>query len=158
MIILRNKKFSNWTPLPDPLYGEDPEVVEKYGVHLKLVIQRTDAFNRTYSKHVYGIKKIIDGLIDDIKKDGQIYSDGVHGGDTHSLGTKTKKGELHHLMSKDIDWALRLVYRVHPPRLFVDEETGELRYEMKIVLDECGDHVINGKGSYVKKKIYSEIA
>lgn len=156
MIILRNKQFT-FSPLPDPLYGEDPEIVEKHGVHLKLNIERTKAFNKTYTGYSSEVQKTIDNLIDDIKKEGQLYSDGTHGGRTHSLGTKFKKGELQHIMSKDIDWRLRLVYRIHPPMLFVDPKTGDLRYEMKIVLDECGDHVINGKGNYVKKRFYSDV-
>lgn len=131
---------------PDRQFRADPEIEKKYGVKLKIVVERSDRYDKDYSKHYSVEKKAIKALKKDILN-GHLYYDGPEGGgDTHHLEKYSKDGE-YHAESKSINSIDRLNYLVYPPRLFEDEN-GNIRYEQKVVLTSCKEHYRFGVGNY----------
>jgi hypothetical protein len=147
MIVLRNKFYSRRDFLPEKdKFKADPDTEQKIG-ELKIVVETSKKkWEQDMSNFPKGspdrIK--INQLKNDIK-DGYYYEDGPNGGDTHWLKDFSHKDS--HLMSKIINNNDRLNYRVYPPEV-VMLDSGEFRYQQRIVLESCKGHERNGAANY----------
>lgn len=150
MWILRNKLFRR-DYLPDEKFGPNREIEEKYNVDFYIDIQSTKKYDTQLEKSLY--KDIVKKLRKDIK-DGYIYTDGPTGGDTHFLSDFSHKDS--HVLSKKINDEDRLNYRIYRPTL-IQKSDGLYYYSMKIVLESCSGHELNGTPDYVKNKTYKNL-
>lgn len=143
MIIFKQKEFKQQPPhlpldenqkfiLPEGYTIEIDDKDPKYQEQLKRSINRD----------------IIKKLRKDIK-DNYLYEDGPAGGRTHYLSEFSILGK-HLTLSKDINKADRLIYRVKPPEIKNGKKI------MKVILVNCEGHFIPGIGSY-GSRLFSKI-
>ena len=137
--------------MPEEKFGTNPKITEDYGVELEILVVRSKTFDKQYQKSAY--KSEIKRLIKDIRA-GYIYNDGNFGGDTHYLSDFSHKDS--HVLSKKINDIDRLNYRIYRPRL-VKKPNGNWDYFMKVVLESCEGHTLNGTPDYVDDKKYAQM-
>ena len=102
------------------------------------------------SKAFVSDRAIIKRLRRDILE-SHIYDDGPAGGDTHFLSDFSHKDS--HVLSKKINEVDRLNYRIYRPTLIKNQD-GTYDYSVKVVLESCSGHELNGTPDYVEDQGY----
>lgn len=143
MTVLRQKLFRR-DELPNNLFWPvSEELIKKYGSPI-IQINSVKKYDKQINELLIGDKNTIKKIRSDLKK-GYLYVDGPAGGDTHYLSDHSKKDQ--HVLSKKINEIDRLNYRVYKPDL--EEMNEEERIVIKVILESCKGHELNGTPNYI---------
>ena len=154
-IISKLKLFARRDEFPDSLRKEFGKIInegksKRYN-KVRIHVIPSDEFKRQYKQSTNQAR--IDKLVDKLQSDPETWFDNGDDkfADTHYLKDYSSKSDGYVMFSKKINNEDRLNYRIYKPVIQIDDDTEEIMYYQKIVLDTCLDHTIGGKpGSYVK--------